>query len=344
MPTIPIHNYKLARAIKAVDRVFPSQQDMRRVATARAVDANFGEATKRRLDRHVKLRCKEAVIYNVGKQEILAGCQTDGDRQRLLEQYLRVPQFELNGLRKLPKEQRIPRLQALLETYKPGNGGHDKHHIDRTNYGYSPYDFDQKQDHLGLKRRPHFIYETIDKLLLAVLFPEHHRDLFFHKTQYHVSRWGGCSRQIRSEGRESMLKVLIVLLLNFNPRRMISGIRNDDGTWRGLEIEELARRAELSYSRVKEALRNLERLNVLWEGKQKREKDNETGQWRGFAVVRSFKFSLFFSLKMTKKLDKARILRPQTDENRQQPQPAAKPTKEFNASKMRSAADILAAM
>lgn len=344
MPTIPIHNYKLARACKAIDRVFPSVTDMRRVYAARVKDGNFSETTQRRLDRHLTLRCKESAVFLGAKGELLETCNTDAEKQQLLLNYLRIPQHEINALRKLAQAERVPRLRALLEYYKPGNGGHDKHHLDRTNYGYNPYDLEQRKDHLGLQRRPQFIYDVIDRLFLAVLYPERYRDLFFHKTGYHVSRWGGCTRQIRSEGRESMLKVLIVLLLNFNPRRMISGVRKDDGTWGGLEIEELARRAELSYSRAKEALRNLERTNIIWEGKQKREKDNETGQWRGYAVVRAFKFTLFFSLKLGKKLESARVLRPETDENRTPATSSRKPSRDFDVSKMRSAGDILAAM
>jgi hypothetical protein len=340
---VPIHNYKLARAIKAVDRLFPSVQDMSRVAAARATDGKFTASTAEKLARHLAVRTKEAKIFHATRRELLATCKTDEEKEQLLKQYLRVPQHEINGLRKLSQDERVPRLLALMAHYKPGNGGHDKHHIDRTNYGYNPYDLEQKKDHLGLSRRPQFIYETIDKLLLAVLFPERWRSLFFHKTRYHVAKWKDCSRQIRSEGRESMLKVLIVLLLNFNARRMISGIRNDDGSWRGLEIDEIARRAEISYSRVKEALRNLEALNILWVGKQKREKDKDSDQWRGFAVVRAFKFTLFAGLKLSEKLAKARILRPETDDNRAAL--AVQPSKgQVDVSKMLSAGDILAAM
>lgn len=345
MAVIPIQHYKLARTLKGIDRLFPSISDMRKEASSRIKDWSCNAVTQQRITRHLALRCKEAAIFSATRKELLATCASESEKEELLKKYLRIPQAELNSLRKLSQNERMARLLVLLEQYKGGNGGHDKYHLDRTNYGYNPYHLDQRKDHLGLRRRPQFIYDAIDKLLLAVLFPERYKDIFFHKTTYHVSRWAGKMRQVRSEGRESMIKVLIVLLLNFNPRRMLSGIPNGDGSWRGIRVEEIARRAELPFTRVKEALRNLEAMNILWIGKQRREFDKDTSQWRGFPVIRAFKFNLFFALKLNKKLDNARILRPENDEYRVLVAPKSTPdimcSPDFNASKMRSASDIL---
>lgn len=318
--------------MKAIDRLWPNVEEMNKVSTLLAGQRNLNEWETLRLERHLGAALKKAAVFEATRTDLLGQCDTDEEREVMLDRLMRVPANEITRLRKLESGNRVAALRELLNKYKPGNGGHDKHHFDRTAV-YSPFDAGEKFDHLGLKRRPRIVYEVIDRMLHAVLHPQDNKPIFFRRTKYKVQKWDDYMRQIRSEGRESMIKVLVTLLLNWNPRRMISGIE-EAGKWLGLSIAEVARRSGLSKSRVKEALRNLERTDILWTGKQKRTYDKQTGQWRGYAVVRAFKPTLFAALEIDQKVWKARAYVPK-------PQTQKDLDIDAQATGMRSVADVL---
>ncbi len=296
--------FQLKRAKNEIKRHWPNIEKMESVAVDMKKNRGLTHWEMVHLNRHLTVLTKKAEIFEATRTDLLGQCSSDEEREFLLGQIMLVPAKEFARLRKLEATNRTKALREILDEYKPGNGGHDKNHFDRSDF-FSPYDAGEKTDYLGLKRRPHIIYEVIDRLLYAVLHPEDNKALFFRRTHYKVQKWDSWMRQIRSEGRESMIKVLITLLQNWNPRRMISGIEQA-GKWIGLSVNEIARRSGLSFSRTKEALRNLERTDILWSGKQKRIFDRVTQKWRGYTVVRAFKPTLFQALKVDEKVWKAR--------------------------------------
>lgn len=302
--------WKVRRAIRAIDRLGADAELIEKTAES-LIYSNFRDLNdmerryvRRYADRAI-LRSKVFLSHEADAKRL-----DNGESQSAkIRAFMRIPVDELMGIRKLDKADRLVRLAELMTEYdKQGNRcGHNPLHFAEDGR-VSPYDSGSSFDEdIGGKRLPQVIYETIDRLIEAVLNPADYKLLFFKATNKVVARWNEAMRQHRSDGREGMIKVLITLLKSWHPRSMRSGLFDKaTGKMSGISIATLARWSGLTESRVTTALRLLEDHNILFRGKQRRDKKDD-GSMLGLPVVRVFQPFLWSQLKLNRRLTNERV-------------------------------------
>lgn len=284
------------------------------------------------LTRYYRIAVEEERTLKTFRKELLSG-KSDDEKRVLLDSYLRVPVQDLLLLRKLGADERAKRLAELmseaLEESKGNKCSHNKAHFTEELNHASPYDLKQTIDVYGNplsgtdkkgKRKPEIIYQVIDRLIFMALIPDKNMTLFYKKVTYKVKVNGDWLRLIRSEGREAMTKLMIFMLLYWDPRSMRVGVPTDydKTTFSGISISTIAQHAGLSISRVTRAMRLLEEQGFLHkttkidkDGKvkstQQREKDEVSGEWRGFPVIRVFTNKIFDSIALDERGEKERV-------------------------------------
>lgn len=346
--------------VKAMSAIFNGMmkptpnQDFRRLT----------KADRLYLRRYYQKAVAEVRLLANFRDELLSSTVSDQDKEKRLDAFMRIPNKALVSLRKLKPQDRLKQLNALVEEYGTVTGNGCGHNKDRfTQFGHvSPYDTRSKKDTYGKgKRRPEMIYRLIDQFIFMALIPDFNKSLFFKRTARFVTVNNANLRRIRSEGRESMVKTMIVLLLNWDPRSMRMGIPTDydKKEFMGLSVAELAKRAKLSMSRVKTGLRLLEEQDFIHKSydefeakcektgefvkkrssKQRREQ-NDDGGWDTFPVVRVLKPKLFNSMSLDKRAtterSKPTFMTPAAER--------AEALPGVDVSNVRSAADLMSAM
>ncbi len=331
-------SYKARRAANAIDnariggfsrmeRVYNGIMNPKKKEDFRGLT----KADRLYLKRYYRIAVEEERTLKTFRKELLSG-KTDDEKRVLLDSYLRVPIQDLLLLRKLKADERAKRLAKLmalaLEESTGNKCGHNKAHFTEQLAHASPYDLRQTTDYYGNplsasdkkgKRKPEIIYQVIDRLIFMALIPDKNMTLFYKKVNYEVKVNGDWLRLIRTEGREAMTKIMIFMLLYWDPRSMRVGVPIDyDKTlFSGISIATIAEHAGLTYSRVTRALRLLEEQGFLHktskvnkDGKvkstQQREKDKKTGEWRGFPVIRVFTNKIFDSVALDQRGEKER--------------------------------------
>ena len=100
-----------------------------------------------------------------------------------------------------------------------------------------------------------------------------------------------------------MMRVMMVLIPFMDFRAsMRAGFQDGEGGYRGISRKNIAKRAGISLSSVKEALTNLESLGFLTKGKQPRkeyEKEDGSTGFVGLATVRCISQTLIAHLGLT---------------------------------------------
>ena len=208
------------------------------------------------------------------KSRLFKGLTTD-DVELRLQQLLRVPLHEFKGFNKLSDADQEARFNALLGEYGQGskNGGFAPSMMMMSDAYHDSYMLGTRHETDGSKRRPQFIHEIIERLIAAAMAPERYKQIFFVKTSKVVKKWGHNWRQIRSEGRFAMVKVMMVLVPYLDFRASLRmGVRDHKtGEYSGLSIKTIAERAGISEDSVDAALRNLETQGLIHPGQQGRD-------------------------------------------------------------------------
>lgn len=201
------------------------------------------------------------------------------ERAERTQALLRIPPTEFVRFDKLSSEEQEAELLRLIEVYGQGskNGGFSPTLLNMPGL-LNPHTIGSYRESDGSKRRSLFQWQLIDRLIYAAMHPDKYQHLFFHKTAHVVQRWGKNVRQMRSEGRFAMTKVLIVLVTRLDWKYSLrAGVYNPETKhFMGLSRADIAKAAGISVHAVKEALSNLVALNILHRGKQPREAYQET--------------------------------------------------------------------
>jgi hypothetical protein len=228
------------------------------------------------------------------------------ERAERTQALLRIPPTEFVRFDKLSLEEQEAELLRLIEVYGQGskNGGFSPTLLNMPGL-LNPHTIGSYRESDGSKRRSLFQWQLIDRLIYAAMHPDKYQHLFFHKTAHVVQRWGKNVRQMRSEGRFAMTKVLIVLVTRLDWKYSLrAGVYNPETkNFMGLSRADIAKAAGISVHAVKEALSNLVALNILHRGKQPREAYQETAYdenilYKGLPVVRKFKPLLVAALSL----------------------------------------------
>lgn len=219
---------------------------------------------------------------------------------------LRIPPSEFIGFDRLSPDEQDAELLRLVELHGAGskNGGFADNLLNMPGL-VNPHTTGKGVDIDGKRRRTLLQWEMIDRLIYAALHPEKYQHIFFHRTGKTVQRWGKNMRQMRSEGRLAMVRVLIVLILRLDVKKSLrSGIYNPDtDMFEGIPRAKIAEWAGISAHSVKDVLENLVKLEILFPGKQPRESypgtsEDEPIKYKGLPVVRRFKPTLIAGLSL----------------------------------------------
>lgn len=246
-----------------------------------------------------RIRMQAESVLNTSKK--LFGDLSADHLDEKFKQIMRIPQHEFIKFNKMTAEEREVRLLALMDEYGAGtkNGGFAEAEMNQPGFYQNGYMLDNRQEKDGSKRRPQFIHEIISRLIYGCIHPEKHKEVFFQRTQKEVKKWGSKHRQMRSEGRFAMVRVLIVLLpyLDFKKSLRI-GYLDKSGEFLGICRKEIAKRAGISFESVKNAIKALEEQCLIHKGKQRREETERNGVkgFKGLAVVRCASANLIVRL------------------------------------------------
>lgn len=232
------------------------------------------------------------------------GLETEQCNERY-EAMLRIPMGKFKDFHKFGEKEQETKMLALIEEYGSGskNGGFSPALLNAPGVYHNSHALDDRREGDGSKRRPQFLHELIIRLIYACLHPKQYMLLFFHRTKNIVKRHQAKLRQVRSEGRFAMMRVMMVLIPYMDFRKsMRVGFPDGEGGYRGISRKNIAKRSGISLSSVKEALINLEALGFLTKGKQHRqeyEKEDGTTGYVGLATVRCISQTLIAHLGLT---------------------------------------------
>lgn len=260
------------------------------------------EQITRKVTRRHRSLLKTSISVSTLKSRLFQGL-TSEQMEEKLQQLLRVPLDKFRGFNKLEEVDQESRFNALLEEFGQGsgNGGFSPALLNLPDHYHDSYMLSSCNESDGSKRRPQFIHEVLERLINAAIEPEKYKQIFFMKTEREVKKWGHNWRQIRSEGRFAMIKVMTVLMPYLDFRKSLRiGIRHKvTGEYRGISIAEIAERSGLSEDSVDAALRNLEKQGLLHPGtKQYMWYQASSGEMaiRGLATVRCMPSNLIVRL------------------------------------------------
>lgn len=263
--------------------------------------ASFDREAKALIAKASKLQQVSMAVFGAG----------DDTNQARREAFKRIPVDDFSPLNDIKEgDQRIAAFNKMIDEELARCGNNCQHSVNDLTHPHfhSPYDYNQLIE--GDKLKPRLIYETLDRLMYAILSPTEYKGLFFRKTDEKVKKWDKKWRQIRIEGRVGMLRVLQVLLPLMDLKSLRTGIYiKDKDVFFGKRKEDIAKEAGLSPSRVTTALRNLEITKILFKAdpsRQPKDQDEKTGEWKGFAHIRKFTTNLFEYLGLGDKLAKTR--------------------------------------
>lgn len=221
------------------------------------------------------------------------------------EALLRIPLENFKSFDRLSEDDQEAKLLELLKEHGEGsrNGGFSPTLLNAPSAYYNSHLLDDRYEADGTRRRPQFLHELIIRIIYACMHPEQYKTLFFHRTDHLVKRWGAKWRQVRSEGRFAMMRVMMVLIPYMDYKKTLrAGIPCADGDYRGISRATLAERAGLSLDSVKGALRNLESLGFIHKTKQpyvEYEKADGTSGFKGLPIVRCISQTLIAHLGLT---------------------------------------------
>lgn len=239
------------------------------------------------------------------------------EREGKLQAFLRIPPAAFRHFDKLGPDVQDAELQRLVDEYGAGS----------KNAGFAPsllnmpgwtnaHLLGSKKEQDGSRRRAIFQHEMIDRLIYAAMHPQQYKPLFFTPTKKDkktgqrkvTKRWNDSWRQMRSEGRLSMIRVLIVLIMRMDFKKTLRTGKWSDGDFVGLSRADISDLAGISVHAVKAALRSLVSLNILYSvnkddehGKQPRESyldDASVLRYKGLPVVRKFTMGLIAGLSL----------------------------------------------
>lgn len=258
------------------------------------------------------------------KTVIFKDCTLE-EREAKERAILLIPQSRLMGLHKLSLEAQEQHLNELIAEYGAlSKNGFSANLLNMPGH-YASYLVNENREKDGSKARPIIIHEMIDRLIYAALHPESFKSLFFRPTAKNkegerklCKRWNDRWRQMRTEGRLGMVKVMIVLLYRTDVLHSLrAGIRHKDGKFSGIPISDpktgkgIAELAGMSRSAVNTALASLVEMNILYPGKQPRDSfQNPTDadiRFKGLPVVRKFHLNLIFRLGLADKWRRERL-------------------------------------
>lgn len=325
-----IHPYKHIndygkRSVQAVQNVAPDVVKMSAVRTSRrkmlvqnAVKEmhEFEEGRRKRtphltrlenFDKRVADLFSQANNYHAILKDLFGDGHEDEHEDRRAA-FNRIPIELFKALDDCEGDERIRMMNTMIDEEMERKGNRCNHSLkDLYNNGIvHQHDYNPE----GKRLLPRIIWDALDRLSYAILFPSKYKKLFFHKTDEKVARWGKKMRQIRTDGRVGMLRVLTVLLEHTDLKSLRSGHFNkDDGSLSGIRVGTIAKRSNMAVSRVKTALRNLEETQIIHDtdgGKKQQREEDEDGNWKGFAIVRVFKTHLFEQLGMSDTLARHR--------------------------------------
>lgn len=213
---------------------------------------------------------------------------------------LRIPPQEFSQFDSLTPDEQDVKLLELVEKYK-----NNKSPLLNMPGLLNPHTVGSQKEADGSKRRNILQWEMIDRLIYASMRPDRYQHIFFTKTVDVVARWGRKARQIRSDGRFAMVKVLIVLIMRLDVKASLrSGVFNPvTQEFAGLSRQEIGDLAGISVHSVKAALHNLVKTEILHPGKQPRDSypgssPDEPIKYKGKPVVRRFTMRLIAGLSL----------------------------------------------
>lgn len=231
---------------------------------------------------------------------------TPEERAERTAALLKIPPSEFTGFDALSPDQQDAELLRLVDLHGAGskNGGYSDSLLNMPGL-VNPHTTGKHKDIDGKRRRTLLQWEMIDRLIYAALNPSKYQHIFFHQTDKNVHRWGKNRRQMRSEGRLAMVRVLIVLILRLDINKSLrSGVYNPEtDMFEGIPRAKIAEWAGISTHAVKDVLENLVKLHILYPGKQPRESYPGTGaddpiKYKGLPVVRRFTLLLIAGLSL----------------------------------------------
>ena len=232
---------------------------------------------------------------------------TEEECDKRYESLLRIPMDKLKDFHKISETDQETKLLALIEEYGSGskNGGFSPTMLNAPGAYHNSYALDDRREADGSKRRPQFLHELIIRIIYACIHPQQYKALFFHRTKEIVKRHNYKWRQVRTEGRFAMMRVMMVLIpyMDFKAS-MRAGIKQADGSYNGISRAEICKRSGLSLDSVKNAISNLEELGFLYKSKQpveEYEKEDGTTAYKGLSVVRCISQTLIAHLGLTAK-------------------------------------------
>ena len=270
--------------------------------------------------RHLRIRQQAESVLQTSKK-LFGDVSAEGLDEKF-SQIMRIPQEEFIRFNTLPEEEREATLLSLMDQYGAGtkNGGFAKAELNMQGFYHNAHMLGDRQEKDGSKRRPQFIHELISRLIYGCIHPEKFKEVFFQRTQNVVKKWGKKCRQMRSEGRFAMIRVLIVLLpyLDFKRSLRIGYTDKQSGEFLGICRKEIAKRAGISLESVKNAIHALEEQCLIHKGKQRREKVERNGVpgFKGLAVVRCVSANLIVRLGLSERwLNRERKVDSQGDSN-----------------------------
>ncbi len=167
--------------------------------------------------------------------------------------------------------------------------GHDPkapHFILRTN----PHTTDEKVDDLGDKRRSAILYEIADKVRgyfkNPALIPN------FNIANHDRRK---TNRQRNSSRREALVNLTIAMVMSMDLSSLRVGCPTDNG-FIGRSIKWLAKKAQLSYSRTKRAMADLNDSGILASFQYREVIDKEKKLYKFYVASRAFSTAFFESL------------------------------------------------
>ena len=302
---------KLAK--QAVLRLWPHGDKMVELAESmqKVSFCNLRALDQQKLVDWAKEKVSQSKVYFTNREKVKQRYSADAldvFDERMLA-FSRIPVKEIMAIDKLPEKESLSIMADLLDKHSnSGNRcGHNPEQFAADGLS-SPHNTGSKIDPLtGGKRRPQIVYEVYERFMTAILHPSEYKHLFFQWTKEEVKCHGKNWRKIRTEGRESMLLVMRSLLLAWNPRSMQVGHYVNGKISSGISVKQLMSFTGLSEDRTKTGLRLLEQQHILHKTKQRREHDGKNkNKWRGFAVIRVFKPTMFAHLGLGDRMPKER--------------------------------------
>ncbi len=165
-----------------------------------------------------------------------------------------------------------------------------------------PYFARQSVDDLGNKRRSQILYDIVERI--KVYYTDTDRIPSLHQANSHKRT---SDRQRNSSRREALINLLTVMVMNMDLASLRVGQPKKGGGFFSYGLKWLARKAELSFSRAKRTMSDLNNSMIITSYQYRELINEKTKEYKAYNASRLFDMSFFRMLEIDEqKLGEAR--------------------------------------